>query len=106
MGWLDFFKGPDIDAGVAQFVNTPGAVLLDVRTPQEYRQGHIPGSRNFPLGETDELEKQVPDRETPLFVYCLSGSRSGRAAGVLRRMGYKTVINIGGISGYRGKVER
>ena len=106
MGLSDLFKRPDIQQGVSESGAVPGAVLVDVRTPQEYRQGHIPGSRNFPLGETDELEKQVPDRETPLFVYCLSGSRSGRAAGVLRRMGYKTVINIGGISGYRGKVER
>ena len=106
MSFFDFFRGTDINDGVRRYLDTPGSLLVDVRTPQEYRQGHIPGSRNFPLGETDELEKQVPDRETPLFVYCLSGSRSGRAAGVLRRMGYKTVINIGGISGYRGKVER
>ena len=94
MGWLDFFRRPDINAGVEDWMGTPGAVLLDVRTPAEYREGHIPGSRNVPLGGLDQV-----------FAYCLSGSRSRHAAALLRRMGYQHVTNIGGISGYRGKVE-
>ena len=106
MGFFDFFRGVDINEGVRQYQQSPGAVLLDVRTPQEYSQGRIPGSRNLPLGETQQLAQMVPDRDVPVFVYCLSGARSGRAAAALRRMGYRNVINIGGISGYRGKVER
>ena len=106
MGIFDIFRQPDIQEGLRQYQATPGAVLLDVRTPEEYREGRIPGSRNVPLGELERAAEAVPDRRTPLFVYCLSGARSSRAASVLRRMGYETVINIGGISGYRGKVER
>ena len=49
MGFFDFLKGPDINQGVAEWNATPGAVLLDVRTPQEYREGHIPNSVNLPL---------------------------------------------------------
>ena len=105
MGWLDFFRWPDINAGVEDWMGTPGAVLLDVRTPAEYREGHIPGSRNVPLDGLDQVRALAPDRETPLFAYCLSGSRSRHAAALLRRMGYQHVTNIGGISGYRGKVE-
>ena len=43
MGLFDFLRGPDIDQGVKEYGGTEGAVLLDVRTPQEYREGHIPG---------------------------------------------------------------
>lgn len=104
MGIFDFLRGPDISQGVREYEATPGAVLLDVRTPQEYRSGHIPGSRNLPLQKLEEVES-LAERETPIFVYCLSGARSRQAAGQLVRMGYARVKNIGGINAYRGKVE-
>ena len=106
MGLLDFLKGPDIDQGVKRFGETPGAVLLDVRTPEEYAQGHIPGSQNLPLQEVVLAGEVVPQKDTPLFVYCLSGARSRQAVATLRQMGYFAVTNIGGISSYHGKVER
>ena len=49
MGILDIFKRPDINAGVEEYRNNPGALLVDVRGADEYRQGHIPGSVNLPL---------------------------------------------------------
>lgn len=105
MGLLDFFRIPDINEGVRQFTGTPGSVLLDVRTREEYRQGHVPGSRNLPVEEIAGINGLVPDTATPLLVYCWSGARSRMAAGRLRRMGYQNVTNIGGINRYRGKVE-
>ena len=104
MGIFDFLRGPDIGQGVREYEATPGAVLLDVRTPQEYRAGHIPGSRNLPLQVLAGVEA-LAGPETPIFVYCLSGARSRQAAGQLARMGYTRVKNIGGINAYRGKVE-
>ena len=106
MGLLDFLKGPDIDQGVRQFEQTPEAVLLDVRTPGEYGEGRISGSRNLPLQEIGRAEELVPKKDTPLFVYCLSGARSRQADGMLKRMGYTAVSDIGGISSYHGKVVR
>ena len=47
MGFFDFLKGPDINQGVKEYSTTDGAVLLDVRTPDEYRQGDIPGSKKM-----------------------------------------------------------
>lgn len=106
MGFFDFLRVPDINAGVAEYYETAGAVLLDVRTGQEYREGHIPGSKNIPLQEIGRADYMIPKKDTPTFVHCLSGARSRQAAAQLSRMGYTNVKNIGGISSYRGKVER
>ncbi len=106
MGIFDFLKVPDIDQGVEEFHATNGAVLLDVRTPREYQEGHIPGSINIPLQALDEVEEIIENEDTPIFVHCLSGSRSRQATAVLRRLGYSNVKNVGGISAYHGKVER
>ena len=106
MGFFDFLKGTDINQGVKEFSATDGAVLLDVRTPDEYRQGHIPGSKNVPLQSIDRVNAVVENKGTPIFVHCLSGARSRQAAAILQQMGYTNVKNIGGISAYAGKVER
>ena len=105
MGFFDFLKGPDIDQGVKEFRETPGAVLLDVRTPQEYREGHIPGSVNIPLQSLSGENPLSIHKDAPLYVYCHSGARSGQAVRMLARMGYANVKNIGGIAAYTGKVE-
>lgn len=106
MGFFDFLKAPDIDQGVREYHGVPGAVLLDVRTPQEYREGHIPGSKNAPLQSLGEGRGVPAGKDVPLFVYCHSGARSRQAAGILTRMGYENVKNIGGMAAYTGKVER
>ncbi len=105
MGFLDFLRGPDINQGVNEYRATKGAILLDVRTPREYREGHIPGSKNVPLQALDEIEKIAENKDVPIFVHCLSAGRSRQAASILRQMGYSHVKNIGGISAYIGKVE-
>ena len=106
MGFFDFLKGPDINQGVKEYSTTDSAVLLDVRTPDEYRQGHIPGSKNVPLQSIDRVNAVVENKGTPIFVHCLSGARSRQAAAALQQMGYTNVKNIGGIASYTGKVEK
>ena len=106
MGFFDFLKGPDINQGVKEYNATDGAVLLDVRTPEEYREGHIPGSKNVPLQSIDKVTVMINNKATPIFVHCLSGARSRQAAAILQQMGYTNVKNIGGFSAYAGKVER
>ena len=105
MGIFDFLRGPDINNGVREYREMDGAVLLDVRTVQEYRVGHIPGSKNVPLQVIDNIRNIVKNKNTPLYVYCQSGSRSRQAADLLGALGYGNVKNIGGISAYSGKVE-
>lgn len=94
-----------MDAGVKEFENTPGAILLDVRTREEYACGHAQNSTNVPLDELDSVAGKT-DKDVPLFVYCLSGARSGQAVRILKRYGFTDVRNIGGIATYRGKVVR
>ena len=105
MGIFDFIKQPDINQGVQEYKNAVGAVLLDVRTPQEYREGHIPGSQNVPLQQLDKVEEVTENKDTVLYVYCRSGARSRQAVSLLKHMGYTNVHNIGGIAAYSGKVE-
>ena len=88
-----------------RFRSDPGAVLLDVRSPGEYAGGHIPGSVNLPLEQLNWGVQTYP-LDTPVYLYCLSGARSSVAAEQLRRMGYETVIDLGGLNAYHGKVEQ
>ena len=106
MGFFDFFKQPDINQGVKEYQQQEGAILLDVRTLQEYWEGHIPGSKNVPLQTIDKVDSVVENKDTALYVYCHSGARSRQAVSYLQHMGYTNVNNIGGITAYSGKVER
>ena len=105
MGFFDLFRQPDINQGVEEYRAVPQAILLDVRTPEEYRGGHVPGSRNLPLQQIEKITSVAEKKETPLFVYCQSGARSRQAVSLLQRMGYENVNNIGGMAASRGKVE-
>ena len=103
MGLLDFLKPANINTGVEEFHATPGAQLIDVRTPAEYAGGHIPDAVNVPLQQISTIANKVPDKSTPLFVYCMS---SQQAVSALKQMGYANAHNIGGIGSWRGDVER
>ena len=82
---------------------TPGAVLLDVRTPEEFNKGHLVNALNIDWNNGG-FEKQVSrlDKEKPVFVYCLSGGRSAAAAKAMRDDGFKKVYELeGGILKWR-----
>ncbi len=104
MGVFDLFSKQTMDAGVEEFRRTPQAVLLDVRTGEEYAQGHVEGSYHLALDQIASAAEVFPDKNTPLFVHCRSGARSGQAVSYLKQMGYRRVKNIGGILEYHGKV--
>ena len=105
MKLFEFFQSSDINRDVEQYRQTPGAMLLDVRGTDEYAEGHIPGSVNLPLMQIPKISEIVEDLDTPLFVHCLSGGRSRRAAAFLEKVGYANVKNIGGIMNWQGEIE-
>lgn len=76
-------------------------VLLDVREKAEYADRHIPNSLNLPLSNIGAVAQIVPDKNSTIFVYCLSGGRSQSAANQMTKMGYQNIYNLGGISGWK-----
>ena len=98
-----FFHRTSINDAVEECRNTPGAVLMDVREADEFRAGHIPGAVNVPLSGIAQVT--LP-KDKPVFIYCLRGTRSKRAVGRMKRMGYQSVKSIGGIASYKGQLEK
>lgn len=77
-------------------METDGARLVDVRTPQEYSQGHIPGALSLPLDTLpSRAEKKLPNKDAYIILYCLSGMRSRSASMMLSKMGYQNIRNLG-----------
>ncbi len=98
--------GPDINRAAQEAAADKSIRLVDVRTREEYLEGHLPGSINLPLDRLDQVQAVVPGKDEKIYVYCASGGRSALAASSLRRMGYGHVTNIGGIMGYSGPLAR
>ena len=71
--------------------------LLDVRTPGEYNKKHLPKANLISLPELRRRRNELPEKDTPIFVYCQSGSRAMRACVQLVKLGHKDVYHIGGI---------
>ena len=86
---------------------TQDYLILDVRSPEEFAQGHIPHAINIPMerfGETPP--KELPDRNQMIFVYCVKGVRSMNVANRLAHMGYKNIVEMGGIQDWHGAIEK
>ena len=80
-------------------------IILDVRRPDEFAEGHIPGAVNVP-NETieDEMPAGLPDKDQVILVYCRSGNRSKEASQKLADMGYTGVYEFGGIKTWPGEI--
>ena len=91
----------DIDAG-ARLLDE-GYVMLDVREPDEYEQGAIPGSMHIPRGTLEtSIEQRIPDRNQPLVVMCAGGARSALAVQTLHQLGYSNAVSMdGGFNGWK-----
>ena len=88
-----------------EFYAQENAILIDVRQPDEFEKGRIPGARNVPSQKLRDFSLEVTDKDTPIYVYCLSGARSARAVRALRGVGFINVIDLGGIQSYTGELE-
>jgi rhodanese-related sulfurtransferase len=102
MGLLDFLgASTSFDRSTeAKDLVAKGALLLDVRTHEEFASGHIPGAKNIPVQELGRRLGELAVTKTPVVVYCRSGGRSASAASVLRQAGH-TVCDLGAMSNWR-----
>jgi rhodanese-related sulfurtransferase len=84
-------------------MNKKDSLVLDVRPADEFSQGHILNARNIPLDDLEGRLKEIERyKDKPVIVSCATGSRSGAAAGVLRKHGFTNVVNLsGGIAAWR-----
>ena len=92
--------GSSSDTGEAAFAAVKeGALLVDVRTAQEFAGGHLPGAINIPHGDIVAGIKALgADKAADIVLYCRSGNRSGIAAGSLAGAGYTGAVNAGAFS--------
>ncbi len=87
-------------SGTAREWVSKGALLLDVRTPDEYRQGHLEGAVNIPVQELPRRLPEVGEPTRPVVVYCAAGMRAQSATELLRRAGFAQVLCLGGMSAW------
>ena len=81
------------------------AVFIDVRTPEEYKAGHVPGAVLIPLAELEQRLAEIP-REPLVLLICRSGNRSGQANLILQQHGYRNTRSVsGGMNAWRGTIE-
>ncbi|MBT8118715.1 MAG: rhodanese-like domain-containing protein [Gammaproteobacteria bacterium] len=83
--------------------NHSDALILDVRTAADYKNGHIKGAKNIPLGDfAGSVDKLAADKDKPVLVYCNSGNTVTRAIKLLKKAGFQQVNNLdGGIAAWK-----
>lgn len=101
------YKTIPTDEARKRLASGNNVVLLDVRTPEEYREVHIPHSISLPLDQLKSgISKNVSDKNAEIIVYCLSGMRAASACRELAAMGYTNVSNMGGIQAWMYETEK
>lgn len=97
------YRQISMDDAATMMAEETGYILLDVRTPEEFAEKHIPGAICIPnetIG-TDDIP-ELPDKVQLIMVYCRSGNRSKQAAQKLADLGYSNVVEFGGIIDWTG----
>ena len=81
-------------------------ILLDVRTPEEFSNGHLPGAICIPNESIGKQEiTSLPNKKQRIYIYCRSGSRSKQAADKLLDLGYTNLVEAGGIMDWQGEIQ-
>lgn len=90
---------PEVSVDQLASLITKGIVLFDVRTPEEYAEGHVPGARLLPLDQVGDRAQEVPD-DCEVYLICRSGGRSAKALGILEGFGRRGINVAGGTLGW------
>ena len=101
------YRQISMDEAVKMMRDEKDYIILDVRRPDEFAEGHIPGAINVPneeIGTTESAE--LPDKSQLILVYCRSGRRSKEASEKLVKLGYTNIVEFGGIQDWKGEIEK
>ncbi len=100
--WDRKIEENDIGLEELKQLQKEGAIIVDVRSPQEFREGHIDGAISIPEYEMKkEAENRLVDKEKKIVVYCSSGGRSKKTQNLLKKLGYDHVYNLyNGLTNY------
>ena len=99
------YRQINMDEAITMLEEGSGYIILDVRTPEEFAEKHIPGAINVAnetIG-TDEIP-ELPDKDQLILVYCRSGNRSKQASEKLVALGYTNIVEFGGINDWPGEI--
>ena len=93
------YRQINMDEAITMMEEESGYIILDVRTPEEFAERHIPGAINIP-NETISTEEipELPNKDQLILVYCRSGNRSKQASEKLVALGYTNIVEFGGIN--------
>ena len=99
------YRQVNMDAAITMMEEESGYIILDVRTPEEFAERHIPGAINIP-NETISTEEipGLPNKDQLILVYCRSGNRSKQASEKLVALGYTNIVEFGGINDWPGEI--
>lgn len=98
------YKQVSVDEAVQIMADEEGYIILDVRTPEEFADKHIPNAINVPNEDIGREEiAELPDKDQLILVYCRSGNRSKQASQKLVELGYTNIVEFGGINDWTGE---
>ena len=96
-----------MDEAVKMMKDEKNYIILDVRSPDEFAEGHIPGAINVPNEEIGDAEiSELPSKSQLILVYCRSGRRSKEASEKLVKLGYTNIVEFGGFLDWKGEIEK
>ena len=99
------YRQISMEEAVSMMVQETDYIILDVRRPDEFAEGHIPNAINVPNETIGTAEiPELPDREQLIMVYCRSGRRSKEASEKLVKLGYTNIVEFGGILDWKGEI--
>ena len=100
------YRQISVDEAIAMMAQETGYIILDVRRPNEFAAGHIPGAINIANESIGTAEiPELPDKDQLIMVYCRSGRRSKEAAEKMVKLGYTNIVEFGGILDWIGEIE-
>ena len=105
--YANSYRQISMEEAVEMMKKESGYIILDVRRPDEFATGHIPGAINVPNEEIGTTEiSELPNKSQLILVYCRSGRRSKEASEKLVKLGYTNIVEFGGILDYKGEIEK